>query len=101
MEELGGVKFADWGLNLDLGNGSLTGFGGGGVGVLDTMAGDFTTGKNDDALGLSFGLADASLLVDTFREDSFRDITVEVERFDLGRGGVSGLFEDRVRGTED
>ena len=106
MEELGGVKFADWGLNLDLGNGSLTGFGGGGVGVLDTMAGDFTTGKKDDALGLSFGLADVidwSLLVDAF-EDSFRDITVEVERFDLGSGGVGGLFEGRVptvRGAED
>ena len=86
-----------------MGNGSLAGLGGGGVGVLDTMAGDFTTGRNDDALGLSFGLAGWSLLVDIF-EDSFRDITVEVERFDFGRGGVGGLFEVRdttVRGTED
>ena len=45
-------------------------------GLLMTMTGDFTTGLKDGALGLSFGLAGASLLVNTFREGSFRDINL-------------------------
>ena len=52
-------------------------------GVLVTITGDFITGLKDGALGLSFGLAGASLLVNTFREGSFRDITIKVERFDV------------------
>jgi len=102
-----GVKCDERGLNgciRALAGGVTTRFGGG---VLDTIAGDFTTGWNEAALGLNLGLSvvvvDWSLFVET-GAGSFRDITVEVARLDFARGGVSALFVARepiVRGIDD
>lgn len=68
----------------------FTGLGAGG-GVLDTIAGDFTTGMKAEALGLSFlGVADGgrSLVVGTGVDESLRGSVVEVESFDFGDGGL-------------
>jgi hypothetical protein len=80
------------------------GFVGGGVGVLDTIAGDFTTGMKEDALGLSLGLGVVDVIGSLFVGVSFREITVELERLDFAKGGVGGLFVGRaptVRGIEE
>ena len=93
VEHVDGVKCDESGLNgVLLARGVTARFGGG---VLDTIAGDFTTGWNETALGLNLGLSvvdvDWSLFVET-GAGSFRDITVEVARFDFARGGVRDLF---------
>ena len=105
VEHVDGVKREESGLNgaRVFAGGVTVRFGGG---VLDTIAGDFTTGWNDAALGLNLGLSvlgvGSSLFVET-GVGSFRDITVEVARFDFARGGVSDLFvvrETTVRGID-
>lgn len=107
VEHVDGVKCEESGLNgcvRVLAGGVTVRFGGG---VLDTIAGDFTTGWNEAALGLNLGLSEVGVDWSLFVEagaGSFRDITVEVARFDFASGGVSDLFvvrEPTVRGIDD
>ena len=65
--------------------------------MLDTMAGDFTTGRKEDALGLSFGLGILDVIASLFVDagvGSFRDRTVDLL---IGGGGVIDLVADVCR----
>lgn len=74
--------------------------------MLDTMAGDFTTGRKEDALGLSFGLGIldviASLFVDagvgSFRDDRTVDLAIGGGVIDLV---VNVCRVDAVRAIEN
>lgn len=61
------------------------------------MAGDFTTGRKEDALGLSFGLGILDVIASLFVDagvGSFRDRTVDLL---IGGGGVIDLVADVCR----